>query len=593
MQAPRYISSSNISPDPAHEGLPIAPGCVRGAGDGRHRAAAGRAPGCPSSGRRARIGVSVYLRAAESAAVPQCIAIAGPVTPQVGEILTPEALAFVAQLQRAFEPRRAALLARRAERYAAIAAGSEPTFRPDTAHIRQGAWRVAPAPHDLQNRRVEITGPAERKMVINALNSGAQVFMADFEDANAPTWQNMAEGQVNLRDAVRRTIRFTSPDGADYRLRQHTAVLAVRPRGWHLPEKHAQLDGQPVCASLFDFGLFLFHNARELLDRGTGPYFYLPKLQSYEEAHLWNDVFDFAEEVLRLPRGCIKATVLIEHVLAAFEMDEMLYALREHSVGLNLGRWDYIFSFIKTFSHHPDKLLPDRALLTVPATPFLRAASRLLVHTCHRRGAHAMGGMSAFIPRRDDPAVNEQALAKVRADKSWEAAEGYDGAWVAHPGLVPIVQEVFDQVLGERPHQVEKVPALAGSEAGELLEILRGPITEEGLRTNLSVALEYLAAWLGGRGAVAVRGLMEDVATAEISRSQVWQWVRHGAATAEGRPVTLDWVHTVLAEERQTLERSKGEGVVRYPEAAELLARLVGSRAFVEFLTLPGYDYLR
>jgi malate synthase len=524
--------------------------------------------------------------------VPQDIAIHGHVTPESSEILTPAALDFVAQLQRAFGPRRDALIARRAERYAEIVAGREPSFRADTAHIRQGAWQVAPPPRDLQNRRVEITGPTDRKMVINALNSGAQVFMADFEDANAPSWQNVSEGQVNLRDAVRRTISFLSPEGQEYRLREQTAVLAVRPRGWHLPERHVHVDGRPIVGAFLDFGLYMFHNARELLDRGSGPYFYLPKLQSAEEAALWNDVFDFTEDALGLPKGCTKGTVLIEHVLAAFEMDEILYALREHSTGLNLGRWDYIFSFIKTFSHRPDKLLPDRALLTVPATPFLRSASRLLVHTCHKRGAHAMGGMSAFIPRRDDPAVNEQALAKVRADKEWEAAEGYDGAWVAHPGLVAIVQEVFDRVLGERANQVEKVPPLAGTEADELLRILEGPITEEGLRTNLGVALEYVAAWLGGRGAVAIRGLMEDVATAEISRSQVWQWVHHAAQTDDGRPITLERVRATLAEERERLERERAQENARWAEAAALLDQLIASPSFVEFLTIPGYERL-
>ena len=419
------------------------------------------------------------------------VEVRGEATPDSARVLTPEAMAFVASLAREFEDERRALLEARAARQREILAGRMPSFLPETEPVRRGDWRVAPPPADLQDRRVEITGPTDRKMIINALNSGAQVFMADFEDANAPTWANMVQGQANLFDAVRRTIRYTAPDGREYRLAEKTAVLTVRPRGWHLDETHVWVDGRPVAGALFDFGLFAFHNARTLLEQGSGPYFYLPKLQGHLEARLWNRVFAFAEDALGLPRASIRCTVLIEHVLAAFEMEEILFELRERITGLNLGRWDYIFSFIKTFRHRPDLVLPDRRLMTVPATPFLRAASRLLVRTCHRRGTHAIGGMSAYIPRRDDPEANERALQQVRADKQWEAGEGYDGAWVAHPGLVPVVREVFDRVLSG-PHQLHVVPDEAPS-AEELLTIPQGPVTEDGVRTNVSVALQYLA----------------------------------------------------------------------------------------------------
>ncbi|MEW6045028.1 MAG: malate synthase A [Bacillota bacterium] len=521
------------------------------------------------------------------------VEIRGKVTPEFARISTPEAVGFVARLAREFEGERSRLLQMRFARQQEILAGRMPTFLPETERVRRGDWRVAPAPADLANRRVEITGPADRKMIINALNSGAEIFMADFEDANAPTWENMVQGQINLYDAVRRTIRYVAPDGREYRLAEKTAVLSVRPRGWHLDETHVWVDGRPVSGALFDFGLFAFHNARASLERGSGPYFYLPKLQSHLEARLWNRVFAFAEQELRLPPASIRATVLIEHILAAFEMEEILYELRERITGLNLGRWDYIFSFIKTFRHRSDMVLPDRRLMTVAATPFLRAASRLLVQTCHRRGAHAIGGMSAYIPRKDDPQANEAALQQVRADKEREAGEGYDGAWVAHPGLVPVVHEIFDRAFSG-PNQLHVIPEGTIS-AADLLEVPQGPVTEDGLRNNVSVALQYLGAWMGGRGAVAIYHLMEDTATAEISRSQLWQWRHHGARLSDGHQVTAELYRAVREQELARLAASRPaseEGPVRYPEAAQLLDELVLGEAFTEFLTVPGGRYL-
>jgi malate synthase len=453
---------------------------------------------------------------------------------------------------------------------------------------------VTSAPPDLDDRRVEITGPVERKMMINALNSGANVFMADFEDALSPTWDNVVEGQANLQEAVRRTLEFTSPEGKRYRLGERLATLVVRPRGWHLVERHAVVDGEPVSASLFDFGLYFFHNARELLERGSGPYLYLPKLESHLEARLWNDVFNSAQRALGVPVSSVRATVLIETILAAFEMDEILYELREHSAGLNAGRWDYIFSIIKKFSRRPEFVLPDRVQVTM-AVPFMRAYSQLLVRTCHRRGAHAIGGMSAFISSRRDRAVNEAALARVREDKKREAGDGFDGAWVAHPDLVPVVREIFDRALGSRPHQKDRRREDVRVQSRDLLDVHvpGGSVTEQGVRQNVGVALQYLEAWLRGSGAVAIHNLMEDTATAEISRAQLWQWVRHETALAEGGSVTADLYRRIRTEEQAALEQARDGAPSRYREAGEFLDDLVLSETFVEFLTLPGDERLR
>jgi malate synthase len=460
---------------------------------------------------------------------PEGVEVLGPTESRFDEILTDETLAFVAGLEREFGGRRAELLEARAERQARLDEGERPDFLEATRSVREGDWRVAPAPPDLQDRRVEITGPTDRKMVINALNSGARCFMADLEDANAPTWSNMVEGQINVADAIRGTIEMTGPDGREYRLADQTATLLVRPRGWHLPERHVLVDGQPVSASLFDFGIAFFHNAREQVERGTGPYFYLPKLESHLEARLWNDVFVWSQERLGILRGTIRATVLIETILAAFEMDEILYELRDHSSGLNAGRWDYIFSVIKKFRRHSEMILPDRAQLTM-TVPFMRAYTELLVRTCHRRGAHAMGGMAAYIPSRTDPEANELALAKVAEDKVREANAGFDGTWVAHPDLVRIAMSEFDRVMGDRPNQVDRQREDVVVSAEELLDVRvpNGEITEEGLGTNVNVGMRYLASWLSGVGAAAIDNLMEDAATAEISRSQIWQWVANG-----------------------------------------------------------------
>jgi malate synthase len=525
---------------------------------------------------------------------PPGVQITGAMTPEFAEILTPDALDFLAKLARAFEPRRQELLARRAERQKALDAGVLPDFLPETSAIRAGDWTVAPVPADLQDRRVEITGPVDRKMIINALNSGASGFMADFEDSNAPTWENCVQGQINLRDAVRRTITFANPDGRAYRLNDKTATLIVRPRGWHLPEKHLLVDSAPISASLFDFGLYFFHNARALRANGTGPYFYLPKLESHLEARLWNDAFVLAQNHLGIPQGTIKATVLIETILAAFEMDEILYELRDHSAGLNCGRWDYIFSCIKKFRNRPEFLYPDRALVTM-TTPFLRAYSLLTIQTCHKRNAHAMGGMAAQIPIKNDPAANEEALNKVRADKQREAQDGHDGTWVAHPGLVPIAMEIFNQHM-PAPNQIDRKREDVHVTAADLLAVPEGPITEAGVRTNIRVGLLYLEAWLGGNGCVPINNLMEDAATAEISRAQLWQWIRHPKGVlADGRKVTVELFRALLAEEMQKIEAEVGAERFaggRYRLASELLASLTTDAAFAEFLTLPGYDYL-
>jgi malate synthase len=493
------------------------------------------------------------------------------------DVLTEEALGFVERLHRELRAGRLDVLADRADRQARLDAGERPDFLAETRDVREADWRVRPSPADLQDRRVEITGPVERKMMINALNSGAKVFMADFEDACSPTWANVVDGQRNVRDAVRRTIALESGKKS-YRLHDETATLVIRPRGWHLPERHLEVDGEPVSASLFDFGLCVFHNAREQLERGTGPYFYLPKLEGHREARLWRSAFELAEDELGLDRGSIRATVLIETVLAAFEMDEILYELRDHIAALNAGRWDYIFSLIKKL-HSRGEVLPDRPQISM-TVPFMRAYTELLVRTCHRRGAHAIGGMAAFIPSRRDPEVNEVALAKVREDKEREAGQGFDGTWVAHPDLVPVAMEIFDRVLGDRPNQLERQRPDVTSTAADLLDVASTPgeITMAGLHNNVSVGIQYLAAWLQGSGAVAIFNLMEDAATSEISRSQVWQWLRHGK-------VARSDVEDAIGEEVGKL----GDG---YDEARELFEQVALGDEFVEFLTLPAYEHI-
>jgi malate synthase len=496
-------------------------------------------------------------------------------------VLTPEALDLVAVLERELGERREQLLRERAAREKLLLAGELPDFREETREIREADWRVAPVPADLQDRRVEITGPAgDRKMVINAFNSGAKMYMADFEDANSPTWANVIGGQQNLTDAIERTITVDTGEKR-YELKDDVAVLLVRPRGWHLLERHVEIDGEPVSASLFDFGVHLHRNAERLLAHGSGPYFYLPKLESHHEARLWNDAFLIAQEHLGLPVGTIKATVLVETILAAFEMDEILYELREHSAGLNAGRWDYIFSAIKKFRERPEFVLPDRARVTM-AVPFMRSYTELLVRTCHRRGAHAIGGMAAFIPSRRDPEVNEIALARVREDKERESGDGFDGTWVAHPDLVPTAMACFDAVLGEKPNQLDRLREDVSVDAADLLNLAATPgeITDAGLRANVSVGIRYIAAWLSGVGAAAIDNLMEDAATAEISRSQVWQWIRHGRFSRED-------VEGVIAEIAAELP---DEPV--YREARALFERLALAEEFVEFLTLPAYARL-
>ncbi|HEU4641484.1 MAG TPA: malate synthase A [Gemmatimonadaceae bacterium] len=501
--------------------------------------------------------------------------------------LTREAMEFVARLHRRFNPERERLLRQRKERQAALDAGERPGFLAATEEVRAAEWRVAEPPPALADRRVEITGPVDRKMMINALNSGASAFMADFEDSLSPTWENVVLGQENLMDAVRGTLAFTSPEGKVYRLGERTATLLVRPRGWHLLERHVLVDGQPVSASLFDFGLYFFHNARALLERGVGPYFYLPKLESHREARLWNEVFVAAQEALGIPRGTIRATVLIETILAAFEMDEILYELREHSAGLNAGRWDYIFSIIKKFRNVATMVLPDRAQVTM-TVPFMRAYTELLVRTCHRRGAHAIGGMAAFIPSRRDARANEVALAKVREDKQRESGDGFDGTWVAHPDLVPVAREVFDRVLGDRPNQRDRQRPDVHVGAAALLDVRvpGGRVTLDGVRNDVSVALQYLESWLRGSGAAGINNLMEDTATAEISRAQLWQWIRHGTPLADGGTVTAARYQGVRGEELAALAAAAPAG--RWADAAALLDELVLGDTFAEFLTIPG-----
>ncbi len=510
----------------------------------------------------------------------KCLA---PLPPDSRErVLTPEALGFLAELQRKFGPRRKELLALRKKRQAEIRGGKLPDFLTETESVRSGAWQVAPTPADLQDRRVEITGPAEAKMMINALNSGARAFMCDLEDSLSPTWNNVICGQMHLQDAVRKTLAFTNDAGKTYKLNDEIATLLVRPRGWHLPEKHLVLIGEPLSGSLVDFGLYFFHNAKERLGRGTGAYFYLPKMENHLEARLWADVFRFSEEFVGVPQGSTKVTVLIETILAAFEMDEILHELKDYITGLNAGRWDYIFSIIKKFSHDASRILPDRAQLTMNVG-FMRSYCELLVETCHKRGAHAMGGMAAFIPSRKDEAVNRVAMAKVREDKEREAGMGFDGTWIAHPDLVKIATECFDAVLGQNAHQKDKRPG-ANVAAAQLIDLTipGGKVTDAGIAVNIDVALQYVQAWLGGLGAVALHNLMEDAATAEISRAQLWQWVHKG-------PSSPAQYKEVRAKVQKDLEAGKNG---TYADAARILDELVLAREFAEFLTLPAYEKL-
>jgi malate synthase len=524
----------------------------------------------------------------ETVTLPQGAELKAPLQPGFSSILTDEALAFVVGLQRKFGPERKRLLAQREAVQAKLDAGWRPEFPKATQQIRDSEWTVAPLPKDLLDRRVEITGPVDRKMIINALNSGASVFMADFEDSSTPTFANLIDGQINLRDAIAGTIIFDDPTThRHYQLNPKTAVLMVRPRGWHLPEKHVLVDGEPMSGSLFDFGLYFFHNAKALIAKGTGPYFYLPKMESAEEAALWNEVFIHSQAALGIPNGTIKATVLIETILASFEMDEILHALQDHSAGLNCGRWDYIYSYIKKFRNDPAAVLPDRAQVTM-TTHFLQSYVRLLIKTCHRRNVHAMGGMAAQIPIRNDPAANEAAMARVRADKEREVNEGHDGTWVAHPGLVPIAKEIFDKAM-PGPNQLARKRQDVNVTAEDLMKAPAGTITEAGLRSNINVGLGYIESWLRGIGCVPLHNLMEDAATAEISRSQIWQWIHHEARLDDGRVVDLQLCEVILGDELATLKQAAGEGN-RYGDAAALFRNLIAAPEFVEFLTLPAYD---
>jgi len=513
-----------------------------------------------------------------------------PLGDRDAEILTPDAVAFIVDLHRTFNARRKSLLGARHERQKRLDAGEKPDFLKETKQIRDAEWTVAPLPNDILDRRVEITGPVDRKMIINALNSGAKVFMADFEDSNTPTWSNLIDGQINLRDAIRRTITYTDPSTQkEYKLNDQTAVLFVRPRGWHLEERHMIVDGEPMSGSIFDFGLYFFHNAKELLTRGSGPYFYLPKMESHLEARLWNDIFLRAQPKIGLPTGKIKGTVLIETILAAFEMDEILYELREHSAGLNCGRWDYIFSFIKKFSVDRNAVLPDRGQVTM-TTHFLRSYSKLAIKTCHKRKVHAMGGMSAYIPVKTDPVANEKAIAQVRADKEREAGDGHDGTWVAHPGLVPVAMEVFDRLMPQ-PNQISKQLPDYNATAADLMQIPDGQITEAGLKQNVAVGLGYLEAWLRGIGCVPLFNLMEDAATAEISRAQLWQWVHNQVKLSDGRVVEAPLVESVIAKELSEQKAKVDEArYAAYEKAANLMRDLVLAPEFTEFLTLPAYE---
>lgn len=528
--------------------------------------------------------------------IPSGVEILAPVTNETEQVLTTDALRFLAALEREFGDRRRELLQKRALRQERINAGENPNFLAETEHIRADPdWRVGSIPADLERRHIEITGPTDKKMLINALNSGADMFMADFEDANCPTWTNMIQGQINLTDAIERTLKFSTPE-KEYKLNEQVATLMVRPRGWHLEEKHLTVDGKPMSGSLFDLGLFFFHNAARLLNKGSGPYYYLPKLESHLEARLWNDVFLFAQGYLGVPRGTIKVTVLIETILAAFEMEEILYELREHVTGLNAGRWDYMFSCIKKFRNRSDMIFPDRAQVTM-TVPFMRAYTELLVQTCHKRGAYAMGGMAAFIPSRKDAEVNRVALGKVRDDKVRETGDGFDGTWIAHPDLVPPVREVFDAALAAKPHQRERMREEVKVAASQLIDfnIPNGTITENGLRNNINVGVQYIEAWLRGNGAVALYNLMEDTATAEISRAQVWQWLHHNAEMNDGRRITPELYRVFFDEEIEKIKSVWGPQNVansRLAEAALIFDRLVTNDQFDDFLTLVAYDYL-
>jgi malate synthase len=521
--------------------------------------------------------------------------ILGPITEEQTEILSPEALEFFSELHREFNPRRLRLLQQRKLRQEAIDRGEMPRFLPETQSIRDADWRVLPVPEDLCNRRVEITGPVDRKMVINALNSGANCYMADFEDAHSPTWEATLDGQINVRDAVRGSIEYTSPEGKSYKLNNRVATLIVRPRGWHLPEKHVLVDGQFASASLFDFALYVFHNARYRALHDLGTYLYLPKLEHYLEARLWNDVFVLAQKMLDIPQGTIKATVLIETLPASFQMEEILFELRHHSAGLNCGRWDYLFSYIKKFARKEEFIVPDRAQVTM-TTPFMRAYALSCIKTCHKRGAFAMGGMAAFIPIKNDPAANETALQKVREDKRREATDGHDGTWVAHPGLVPIAREEFDKVLGNKPNQINRQRDDVSVTPEQLVEVPQGTITEEGLRMNIRVGIQYLEAWLGGLGCVPLYNLMEDAATAEISRTQVWQWIHNPRGIlVDGRKVTLPLVRNFIQAELARIRGERGEKRFlggRFAEATQLFDELVANPVLEEFLTLKAYDLL-
>ena len=521
------------------------------------------------------------------------ISLTAPVLRRQEEILTPQALDFIKALHRATATRRQELLQQRQARRQQISNGADPAFLPETRHIRDDeTWQVAPAGPGLEDRRVEITGPVDRKMTINALNSGAKVWLADLEDSSTPSWSNVINGQLNLRDVLDRRIDFTSPEGREYRLKGESLTdlptIVVRPRGWHLPEKHMLVDNTPIAGGIVDFGLYFFHNAHRLIAGGRGPYFYLPKIENHLEARLWNDIFVLAQDLLGIPQGTIRATVLIETITAAFEMEEILYELRDHAAGLNAGRWDYIFSVIKNFrTRGPRFVLPDRNLVTMTA-PFMRSYTEQLVRACHRRGAHAIGGMAAFIPNRSDAAANDVALEMVRADKTREANDGFDGSWVAHPDLVPVALEVFDGVLGDRPNQLGRSRSDVIPNAKELLDIAATPgvITEAGIRSNIEVGIRYLESWLRGSGAAAINNLMEDAATAEISRSQIWQWIHASALTDDGEIVTHDWVERLVEEEFSGLQRWNGD---RFDDARELFEEVACGEHFPTFLTVPAY----
>lgn len=519
--------------------------------------------------------------------------VVASVSPEFAEILTPEALSFISFLHTNFEERRQRLLQNRIARQRDLDNGAFPDFLPETVGIRLGNWTVAPIPRDLQDRRVEITGPVDRKMVINALNSGASCFMADFEDSHAPSWEETIHGQINLRDAVNKTISFVNPQGKRYQLDEKIATLLVRPRGWHLNEAHVIVDGKQISGSLFDFGLFFFHNARALIEQGSGPYFYLPKMESHLEARLWNDVFNASQDYIGIPRGTVRATVLIETILAAFEMDEILFELRDHSAGLNCGRWDYIFSFIKKFRNHPEFILPDRSQITM-AQHFMASYVKLLIRTCHRRGIHAMGGMAAQIPVRDDKSKNDAAIAKVRADKQREVSAGHDGTWVAHPGLVPIAKAVFDEGM-KAPNQIDYIPQ-EGKDitAQDLLMIPEGTISLEGLRDNIRVGIQYMESWLRAVGCVPINYLMEDAATAEISRSQVWQWLKHGAKTISGQVIDRSLVERIIREELSSFRTGLGSkfNQTKFEEASQLMAKIVFDEELADFLTLVCYPFI-